>query len=73
MVELICGQEARIKVQKISLGNKAICSCIGEMSQDIQIVDKIRASPARINLQLDESTDVLNCAQLLGFLSLRAC
>ena len=39
------------------------------MSQDVlnQVADEIRASKARISLQLDESTDVSNCAYLLVY------
>ena len=39
------------------------------MSADIldQVVDDLKVSPVKFSLQLDESTDVANCCQLLVF------
>ena len=39
------------------------------MSQDIlqQIVSDLVATPVKFSIQLDESTDVTNCSQLLVF------
>ena len=69
MVRLMLGEEASRKIQQIPLSNDTIRMRIGDMSRDIreQVVMEIRASPARISLQLDESTDVSNCSQLLVF------
>ena len=67
MVELVCGVEQKRKLEKIALSNDTIRCRISDMSQNIlnQVADEIRASKARISLQLDESTDVSNCAYLL--------
>ena len=67
MIELVCGVEQKRKLEKIALSNDTIRCRISDMSQDIlnQVADEIRASKARISLQLDESTDVSNCAYLL--------
>ena len=56
-------------MEKISLSNDTACHHISDMSQDIldQIAEEIQASEARISLQLDESTDVSNCAYLLVY------
>ena len=69
MVELVCGVEQKRKLEKIALSNDTIRCRISDMSQDIlnQVVDKIRGSKARINFQLDESTDMSNCAYLLVY------
>ena len=67
MVELVCGVQQKKKFEKIALSNDTIQCRISGMSQDIlnQVADKIRASKARISLQL--STDVSNCSYLLVY------
>ena len=69
MVELVCGKEQKRKLEKIALSNNTIRCRISDMSQDIlnQVADEIRASKARVSLQLDESTNVSNCAYLLVY------
>ena len=69
MVRLMLGEEASRKIQQIPLSNDTIRMRIGDMSRDIreQVVMEMSASPARISLQFNESTDVLNCSQLLVF------
>ena len=69
MVELVCGVERKRKLEKIALSNDAIRCQINDMSQDIlnQVADEIRASKARISLQLDQSTDVSNCTYFLVY------
>ena len=69
IIELVCGVEQKRKLEKIALSNDTIRCRISDMSQDIlnQVADEIRASKARISLQLDESTDVSNCAYLLVY------
>ena len=67
MVELVCGVEQNRKLEKIALSNDTVRCRISDMSQDIlnRVADEIRASKAKISIQLDESTDVSNCAYLL--------
>ena len=69
MVELVCGVEQKRKLEKIAFSNDTIRCRISDMSQDIlnQVADEIQASKARISYQLDESTDVSNCAYLLVY------
>ena len=52
----------------MSLSNNVIQSRISEISSDIldQVIADIRASPLKISLQLDETTDVENCSQLIA-------
>ena len=68
MVELVCGVEQK-KLEKIALSNDTVCCHISDMSQDIlnQVTDEILASKAKISIQLDELTDVSNCAYLLVY------
>uniref|UniRef100_UPI00358F06DC protein FAM200C-like n=1 Tax=Myxine glutinosa TaxID=7769 RepID=UPI00358F06DC len=68
MAKIILGKEAEKKLQQVPLSNDVIHNRIIDMSQDIleQIVADIKASPGKINLQVDETTDVSNCCQLLG-------
>ena len=44
-----------------------ISTRISDISKDIldQVVSSIKASPVKIPIQLDESTDVSNCSQLI--------
>ncbi|KAK3890640.1 hypothetical protein Pcinc_005435 [Petrolisthes cinctipes] len=69
MVELILGTEAAKKMKGVSLSNNVIGGRVVDMSCDIldQIVEEIQASPTRISLQLDESTDVSNMSQLIVY------
>ena len=74
MVELVCRVEQKKK--KIALLNDTVRCRINDTSQDIlsQVADEILASKAKISIQLDESTDVSNCAYLLVLvLSICAC
>lgn len=70
MVELVLGKEAERKISVISLSNNTIQRRIAEMSEDIkkQLVEEIQIAPFGLfSVQLDESTDVESCAQLLAF------
>lgn len=69
MVELMCGKEARHKISHIPLSNDTIHDRIRDMSEDVlcQVIEQIKASPGKISVQLDETTDVSNCSQLLVF------
>ncbi|KAE9529996.1 hypothetical protein AGLY_011458 [Aphis glycines] len=67
-VEEILGAEAKKKIQEIPLSNNTVKARIDKMSFDIeeQLLVKIKNSPF-FALQCDESTDVSQCCQLLGF------
>ena len=65
---LVLGGEKANKLKEISLSNDTVKKRISEMSQDIllQVVEEVRSSPL-FSLQLDESTDISSCAQLLVY------
>ena len=69
MVKIVLGKEAEKKLQQFPLSNDTIRSRIDDMSQDIllQIVFDLVATPVKFSIQLDESTEVSNCSQLLVF------
>ena len=62
------GEKQSVKFKMISLSNDTIRSRIQDMSHDVleQIVSSVKDSPI-FSLQLDESTDVASCAQLIVF------
>ncbi|XP_074039984.1 zinc finger BED domain-containing protein 5-like [Leptinotarsa decemlineata] len=67
-VALVIGEKHVAKIKQISLSNTTIQSRICEMSADIlaTVISEIKESPM-FALQLDESTDVASCSQLLVF------
>lgn len=69
MVKLILGEASAKKMQQISLSNNTLQRRISHMSLDVkeQVLDEIKASPL-FSFQLDESTDVASCSQLLVFM-----
>ncbi|GFU25894.1 protein ZBED8 [Nephila pilipes] len=69
MVELVCGLEQRKKLEAIPLSNDVIQSRIVEISCNIlkQIINELKASSFPFSMQLDETTDISNCSQLLVF------
>ena len=68
MADIVLGKEAVKKLQQVSLSNDVTHNRIVDMSEDIleQIISDINASPVKISLQVDESTDVSNCSQLIA-------
>ena len=64
---VLAGEKAN-KLKEISLSNDTVKKRISEMSHDIllQVVEEVRSSP-QFSLQLDESTDISLCAQLLVY------
>ena len=65
---LVLGGEKANKLKEISLSNDTVKKRISEMNQHIllQVVEEVRSSPL-FSLQLDESTDISPCAQLLVY------
>lgn len=68
VVKLVLGDVSEEKIRNISLSNNTIQRRIEDMSLDVrdQVLAEIKNSPL-FSLQLDESTDVSSCAQLLVF------
>ena len=69
MVRCVFGDESVKKLNSISLSNNTVQRRIERMSVDIlqQVISDICRSESGFAIQLDESTDVTNCAQLLIF------
>ncbi|XP_042224418.1 protein ZBED8-like, partial [Homarus americanus] len=68
MVKLVLGEASAKKMQQVSLSNNTLQKRISHMSIDVkeQVLDEIKASPL-FSFQLNESTDVSSCSQLLIF------
>ena len=68
MAGIVLGKEAKQKLQQVPLSDNVISSRISDMSDDIlkQVITDIKSSPTKISMQLDESTDVAKCCQLLA-------
>lgn len=70
MVELILGKEAEKKLAAVPLSNNTVQRRISNMADDIkdQVICQIKSSPFGLfAIQLDESTDVASCAQLMVY------
>lgn len=69
IAKTVLDSEAHKKIQQIPLSNDIIRSRIQDLSKDIllQVIEDIKSSPLKVSIQLDESTDVDNCSQLLVF------
>ena len=67
-VKLVLGDASVTKLKQISLSHNTIQRRILDMSENVkkQVVNEIKASP-KFLFQVDESTDVSSCAQLLVF------
>lgn len=69
MAVTLIGEEARKIFEKVPLSNNTIRERINDMSADVkdQVVQDLKDSAFKISLQLDESTDVASCSQLIAF------
>ncbi|KAG7178161.1 ZBED8-like 2 [Homarus americanus] len=70
MVKRVLGEISECKIQQISLSVDTVKRRISEMSGDImeQVIQEIKSSSTSMfAIQLNESTDVISCAQLLLF------
>ena len=67
-VKILLGESSEAKMKQISLSNDTIQRRISEMSENVkeQVIDEIQDSPMFL-FQVDESTDITLCAQLLVF------
>ena len=69
LVKHVIGDEAVSNLNSVSLSNNTVQRRIIEMSADIneQVITEVQGSKYGFAIQLDETTDVSNCAQLLVF------
>lgn len=70
IVRLLIGPEAVSKLSPLSVSNNTVKRRISDMSEDIlcQILQEIKETPTGLfSIQLDETTDVTNFAQLLVY------
>ena len=69
LVKHVFGEEAAAKLESVSLSNNTVKNRIEEMSVDIadQVISGVKDSKYGFSIQLDESTDVTNNAQLLVY------
>ncbi|CAM1331733.1 Uncharacterised protein r2_g4062 [Pycnogonum litorale] len=70
MAELILGKEAEKKLAAVPLSNSTVQRRISTMARDIQdqVIQQIKSSSFGLYaIQLDESTDVASCAQLMVY------
>ncbi|XP_068241077.1 protein FAM200C-like [Palaemon carinicauda] len=68
LVSHVIGEEVVAKLESVSVSKNTVQRCI-EMSVDIadQVVEGVKSSKYGFSTQLDESTDVTNCSQLLVY------
>ncbi|XP_066941067.1 SCAN domain-containing protein 3-like [Macrobrachium rosenbergii] len=69
-VRIMLGEQSAEKLDTLPLSDNTVQRRISDMSTDIkdQVVSEVKTAPLGIfALQLDETTDVNNCAQLLVF------
>ena len=70
MARIVLGPESEIKTTKISFSNNTVKRRIADLSVNIeeQVISETKNSPFGLfSIQLDETTDVASCSQLLVF------
>ena len=69
MAEIVCGSDQRRKLEGIPKSNNVVKSRIDDISENIlkQVMEELATSPFPFSLQLDESTDVSYCTQLVCY------
>lgn len=69
IVRELLGEDAAKKIDAVPLSDNSVSRRIGEMAEEVaaQLLEQVRASEY-FALQLDESTDVSNAAQLLVYI-----
>ena len=69
LVGNLIGDEAVAKLESVSLSNDTVKRCIQEMSGDIakQVIAGVKNSKFGFAIQIDESTNVTKCSQLLVY------
>ena len=70
IIRCVVGCDAEKKVASIPLSNDTVHQRIVDMSDDLkqQVIAKLKEAPiGKFSIQLDKSTDVAACAQLMGF------
>ena len=68
MAKIFLEKEVSNKLKLVPLSNNVIQRRISDLSLDIldQVIADIRTGHLKIALQLDETTDVENCSQLIA-------
>ena len=69
MTEIVCGSDQRRKLEGIPMSNNVVKLRIDDISENIlkQVTEELTTSPFPFSLQLDESTDVSYCSQLVCY------
>jgi len=69
MVEIVMWYKRRKALESVPLSNDTIQSRITDISANIlkQVIEELKTSPFPFSMQLDESSDISNCCQLLVF------
>jgi len=69
LVKHVVREEAAVKLESVSLSNNTVKNRIEEMSVDIaeQMISRVKDSKFGLTIQLDESSDVTNNAQVLVY------
>jgi hypothetical protein len=67
MVELVCGLEHKKQMEAVPLSNDVIISRTVDISFNIlqNVTEELAALPFSFSMQLEETTDISQCSQLL--------